>query len=59
MRTAGWIAAVVFATIAAAGSPSAAWAARPPSQNVLEVVTVPPLPSAKFTLDGKPLVTDD
>jgi hypothetical protein len=29
---------------------------RPPT---LEIVTVPPLPAARFTLDGQPLVTDE
>ncbi|MBP2323489.1 hypothetical protein JOF56_003874 [Kibdelosporangium banguiense] len=59
MRAVGWIGVMALAAIAIVGSPSTVSAARPPAQNVLEVVTVPPLPSAKFTLDGKPLVTDD
>jgi hypothetical protein len=50
---------MMIAAVAVVGSPTTVWAARPPSRNVLEVVTVPPLPSAKFILDGRPLVTDD
>jgi hypothetical protein len=59
MRMVKWVCVMMFSTIAVASFPSTVWAARPPSQNALEVVTVPSLPHAKFTLDGKPLVTDD
>ncbi|MCE7002190.1 hypothetical protein LWC34_05020 [Kibdelosporangium philippinense] len=49
---------ITLATILMAGFPSTVLAERQSSQNVLEVVTVPPLPSAKFTVDGKPIATD-
>ncbi|WP_340682728.1 hypothetical protein LCL61_29225 [Amycolatopsis coloradensis] len=58
MRRFRWIGVAVLAVVLMAGFPSTVSAARPPGQNVLKVVTVPPLPSAKFAVDGKPLVTD-
>ncbi|SMD20566.1 hypothetical protein [Kibdelosporangium aridum] len=53
------IGAIMLATVLMVGFPSTVLADRSPSWNILEVVTVPPLPSAKFTLDGKPLTTDE
>ncbi|RSM83214.1 hypothetical protein DMH04_24100 [Kibdelosporangium aridum] len=53
------IGAIMLATVLMVGFPSTVLADPSPSWNILEVVTVPPLPSAKFTLDGKPLTTDD
>lgn len=45
-------------TASMAGFPAVV-SASPPPRNVLEVTTVPPMPSARFSLDGEPLVTDD
>lgn len=59
MRTIRGIGGTVLAVVIMACLPATASAARPPLRNVLEVITVPPVPSAKFALDGKPLVTDD
>ncbi|EME61681.1 hypothetical protein [Amycolatopsis decaplanina] len=52
------IGVTMLTVVILAGFPATAAAARPPARNVLKVITVPPLPSAKFALDGKPLVTD-
>jgi hypothetical protein len=59
VRISRWIVVPVLVTTAVLGSPATVWASRPPAQNTLEVITVPPAPAARFTLDDRPMVTND